>query len=99
MLQIEKGKELLKKMIQATVWCFKRPFSLGRTDLVEDEELLALLRDAHLNPVLIGIESLNQESLDYIDKKQKIEDIEYCGKMLEKYKIRLIASIVLGLDL
>ena len=48
--------------------------------------------------MLIGIESLNQESLDYIDKKQKIEDIEYCGEMLEKYKFCLIASIVLGID-
>ena len=29
--------------------------------------------------------------------KTKIEDIEYCGRC-EKYKIKLIASIVLGLD-
>lgn len=93
----KRAKEILKKMIQNDL-VFKETFFFGRTDLVEDEELLALLRDAHLNRVLIGIESLNQESLDYIDKKQKIEDIEYCGKMLEKYKIRLIASIVLGLD-
>lgn len=93
----KRAKEILKKMIQNDL-VFKETFFFGRTDLAEDEELLALLRDAHLNRVLIGIESLNQESLDYIDKKQKIEDIEYCGQMLEKYKIKLIASIVLGLD-
>ncbi|QQY80828.1 B12-binding domain-containing radical SAM protein [Keratinibaculum paraultunense] len=92
-----RAKEILKKMIQNDL-VFRETFFFGRTDLAEDEELLALLRDAHLNRVLIGIESLNQESLDYIDKKQKIEDIEYCGQMLEKYKIKLIASIVLGLD-
>lgn len=93
----ERAKEILTKMIQNNL-VFKETFFFGRTDLAKDEELLALLRDAHLNRVLIGIESLNQASLDYIDKKQKIEDIEYCGKMLEKYKIRLISSIVLGLD-
>lgn len=93
----ERAKEILTKMIQNDL-VFNETFFFGRTDLAKDEELLALLRDAHLNRVLIGIESLNQESLDYIDKKQKKEDIEYCGKMLEKYKIRLIASIVLGLD-
>lgn len=93
----KRAKEILIKMIQNDL-VFNETFFFGRTDLAKDEELLALLRDAHLNRVLIGIESLNQESLDYIDKKQKIEDIEYCGKMLEKYKIRLIASIVLGLD-
>ncbi|MCF6460703.1 B12-binding domain-containing radical SAM protein [Clostridium sp. Cult3] len=93
----ERAKKILTKMIQNDL-VFNETFFFGRTDLAKDEELLALLRDAHLNRVLIGIESLNQESLDYIDKKQKKEDIEYCGEMLEKYKIRLIASIVLGLD-
>lgn len=93
----ERAKKILTKMIQNDL-VFNETFFFGRTDLAKDEELLALLRDAHLNRVLIGIESLNQESLDYIDKKQKKEDIEYCGEMLEKYKIRLIASIVLGLN-
>ena len=92
-----RAKEILRKMIDNDL-IFGETFFFGRTDLAKDEELLALLRDAHLNRVLIGIESLNQDSLDYIDKKQKIEDIEYCGEMLQKYKIRLIASIVLGID-
>lgn len=92
-----RAKEILRKMIKNDL-VFKETFFFGRTDLAKDEELLALLRDAHLNRVLIGIESLNQKSLDYINKKQKIEDIEKAGEMLAKYKIRLIASIVLGLD-
>ncbi|SHI16752.1 B12-binding domain-containing radical SAM protein [Sporanaerobacter acetigenes] len=92
-----RAKEILRKMIENKL-VFKETFFFGRTDLANDEELLVLLRDAHLNRVLIGIESLNQKSLDYIDKKQKIEDIEKAGEMLAKYKIKLIASIVLGLD-
>lgn len=92
-----RAKEILQKMIQNDL-VFKETFFFGRTDMANDEELLALLRDAHLNRVLIGIESLNQESLEYIDKHQKIKDIERCGNILQKYKIKLIASIVLGLD-
>ena len=92
-----RAKEILRKMIDNDL-VFRETFFFGRTDLARDEELLGLLRDAHLTRVLIGIESLNQDSLDYIDKKQKIEDIEYCGEMLKKYKIRLISSIVLGID-
>lgn len=47
---------------------FKETFFFGRTDMANDEELLDLLHRAHLNRVLVGIESLNQESLDYINK-------------------------------
>ena len=47
---------------------------------------------------MIGIESLNQNALDEIHKGQNIEDIRKAGAACEKYKIRMIASIVLGLD-
>ena len=90
-------KELLRRMIKENL-IFKETFFFGRTDLAEDDELLQLLQQAHLNRVLVGIESLNQKSLNSIHKKQKIVDIEKCANKLAKYKIRLIASLVLGLD-
>lgn len=93
----ERAKEILRKMISNNL-VFKETFFFGRTDMANDEELLQLLHDAHLTRVLIGIESLNQESLNNINKKQKISDIEKCGTALAKHKIRLIASLVLGLD-
>ncbi|WP_446899611.1 B12-binding domain-containing radical SAM protein [Clostridium sp. LBM24168] len=93
----ERAKEILRKMISNNL-IFKETFFFGRTDMANDEELLQLLHDTHLNRVLIGIESLNQKSLDDINKKQKISDIKNCGEILKKYKIKLIASLVLGLD-
>lgn len=93
----DRAKEILRKMIENNL-VFKETFFFGRTDMANDEELLDLLHRAHLNRVLVGIESLNQESLDYINKKQKISDIEECAAALLKHKIKLIASIVLGLD-
>lgn len=93
----ERTKEILRQMI-ANDLIFKETFFFGRTDMYEDEEMLTLLKQAHLNRVLVGIESLNQNSLNYINKGQKISDIIKCAESLTKHKIKLIASIVLGLE-
>lgn len=58
----ERAKEICRRMIDEGL-VFKETFFFGRTDLADDEELLGLLRDAHLTRVLIGIESLNQKRL------------------------------------
>lgn len=92
-----RAKEILRQMIKNDV-VFRETFFFGRTDMANDDELLGLLRDAHLRRVLIGIESLNQKAQDYIDKRQNIDAIVKCGKKLSQYKIKLIASLVLGLD-
>lgn len=91
------AKELCRRMI-AEGLVFRETFFFGRTDMARDEELLDLLDRAHLNRVLVGIESLNQEALDAIHKGQRLADIEACGAALSRHKIRLIASLVLGID-
>lgn len=93
----ERAKEICRRMIQEGL-TFKETFFFGRTDMADDEELLQLLHDAHLTRVLIGIESLNQAALNSIHKGQNIENIRRAGVACEKYHIRVIASIVLGLD-
>lgn len=93
----ERAKAICRRMI-AEGLTFKETFFFGRTDLADDEELLGLLHDAHLTRVLIGIESLNQKALDSIHKGQSVENIRRAGAACEKYHIRMIASIVLGLD-
>lgn len=93
----ERVKAILRRMIDEGL-VFKETFFFGRTDLANDEEMLTLLRQANLSRVLVGIESLNQVSLDSINKHQKISDIEKCAEALSRHKIRLISSIVLGID-
>jgi len=93
----ERAKEICRRMIEEGL-VFKETFFFGRTDMANDEELLRLLKHAHLTRVLIGIESLNQEALDAINKGQNISDIERAAAACKKYGIRLIASVVLGLD-
>lgn len=93
----ERAKEICRRMI-AEGLVFKETFFFGRTDLAKDEELLQLLHDAHLTRVLIGIESLNQKALDRVNKGQNIQDIRDAAKACADHGIRLIASIVLGID-
>lgn len=92
-----RAKEICRRMIVEHLQ-FKETFFFGRTDMAQDEELLDLLRQAHLTRVLIGIESLNQEALNAVDKRQSIEDIHRAGLACRDHGIRLIASVVLGLD-
>ncbi|MBN1366210.1 MAG: B12-binding domain-containing radical SAM protein [Syntrophaceae bacterium] len=93
----ERIKKLLKKMISENL-IFKETFFFGRADIAFDNELLELLRDARARRVLVGFESLNQSSHDLINKKMNVEDIYSLGDKLTAYKIKLIASIVLGMD-
>ncbi|MGI6229377.1 MAG: B12-binding domain-containing radical SAM protein [Tractidigestivibacter sp.] len=93
----ERAKEICRRIIDENLQ-FKETFFFGRTDMANDPELLDLLAKAHLNWVLIGIESLNQESLDTIDKHQSVEDIRRAGEACREHGIQLIASIVLGID-
>jgi radical SAM superfamily enzyme YgiQ (UPF0313 family) len=93
----ERAKEICRRIIAEHLQ-FKETFFFGRTDMASDEELLNLLAQAHLTRVLIGIESLNQKALDSVNKHQNIEDIRRAGAACRDHGIRLIASIVLGLD-
>ena len=93
----ERAKEICRRIIAENLQ-FKESFFFGRTDMVNDPELLDLLAAAHLNWVLIGIESLNQDSLDAINKHQNLDDIRRAGQACRDHGIQLIASIVLGID-
>jgi len=77
---------------------FKETFFYARTDMFDDSELLDLLKRANFRRVFIGIESLNQQSLKYVNKKQTLTNIEQMRDQLNKYKFKLIASFVIGLD-
>ncbi|MCD8365131.1 MAG: B12-binding domain-containing radical SAM protein [Clostridiales bacterium] len=93
----ERAKEICRRMIEENL-VFRETFFFGRTDMANDEELMTLLEKAHLNRVLIGIESLNEKALEQIHKGQHREDIVRAARTCRDHKIRLIASIVLGLD-
>ena len=93
----ERAKEILDKMIFHRL-IFKETFFYARMDMFDDSELMDLLKKANFQRVFIGIESLNQQSLKYVNKKQALTNIEQMRTQLNKYKFKLIASFVIGLD-
>lgn len=92
-----RAKEILDKMIFYGL-IFKETFFYARTDMFDDSELVNLLKKANFRRVFIGIESLNQQSLKYVNKKQTLTNIEKMRDQLNKHKFKLIASFVIGLD-
>ncbi len=89
-------KRLLKMMIDEDLvipWS-----SQVRTDVTRDPELLDLMQRSGCELVYLGLESVNQETLDGFEKAQTVEDIEVAIKKLHEYGIRSHGMFVLGAD-
>jgi len=69
-----------------------------RTDVVKDPELLDLMRRSGCQLVYLGLESVNQETLDEYEKSQTVADIERAIKILHDYGIKSHGMFVLGAD-
>jgi anaerobic magnesium-protoporphyrin IX monomethyl ester cyclase len=69
-----------------------------RTDVVRDPELMELMRASGAEFVALGLESVNQATLDHFEKSQTVGDIEHAIKVLHDYGIRSHGMFVLGAD-
>ena len=89
-------KKLLQMMIDEDLVI---PWSAQvRTDVVRDPELLDLMRRSGCSLVYLGLESVNQETLDRFEKSQTVADIEKAIKVLHDYGIKSHGMFVLGAD-
>ena len=89
-------KRLLQMMIDEDLVI---PWSAQvRTDVVKDPELLDLMRRSGCKIVYLGLESVNQETLDRFEKSQTVADIENAIKVLHDYDIKSHGMFVLGAD-
>jgi len=89
-------KQLLAMMIERGLVI---PWSAQvRTDVVGDPELLGLMRRSGCELVYLGLESVNQATLDAYEKSQSVADIERAIKVLHEYGIRSHGMFVLGAD-
>ena len=70
----------------------------ARTDVVDDPELLDLLRRSKCQRLGIGLESVNQETLDSYEKSQSLDDIVRAIDTLHDYGIKTHGMFVLGAD-
>ena len=69
-----------------------------RTDVVRDKELLELMQASGADFVALGLESVNQATLDGFEKSQTVGDIEHAIKVLHDYGVRSHGMFVLGAD-
>ncbi len=92
----KRSKELMREMIARKLtpkWTAQ-----VRVEIAKDPELLQLMKDSGCHTVYIGFESVNPETLKIYNKKQSVEDIENCIKILHEYKIRIHGMFVFGSD-
>lgn len=96
-----RAKELLREMIKLNN-SFDVPIVfITQADLTiaNDEELLRLMADANLVDVLIGIESINQDSLRDLNKLQNIRlDICEAVRKIQSYGMAVLGSMIIGAD-
>jgi len=69
-----------------------------RTDVVKDRELLELMRASGADFVALGLESVNQATLDGFQKSQTVAEIEDAIRILHEYGVRSHGMFVLGAD-
>jgi radical SAM superfamily enzyme YgiQ (UPF0313 family) len=89
-------KELLQMMIDEKLqvsWSAQ-----VRTDVARDLELLDLMRRSGCWNVFLGLESVNQSTLDQYEKSQSVEDIVRAVDRLHDYGISAHGMFVLGAD-
>jgi len=80
----------------------KFPFSLyteASLNLAEDEEMLALMREAHFTRVFLGIETPVAESLKETTKFQNLrKDLLESVKLIQAYGMEVMAGFIVGFD-
>jgi radical SAM superfamily enzyme YgiQ (UPF0313 family) len=69
-----------------------------RTDVVKDTELLDLMRRSGCERIALGLESLDQETLDGFEKSQTVDDIERAITVLGEHGIWPFGMFMVGAD-
>ncbi|MEM3341517.1 MAG: radical SAM protein [Thermoplasmata archaeon] len=91
-----RSKVLFQRMIDEGVKCDW--FAQVRTDVAKDEELLKLMADSGCYTVFIGLESVNDETLRKMNKRQNLEDIRNSIRKLHDYNIHVHGMFIFGND-
>ncbi len=92
----ERSKELLRAKIAEHI-SFKWSAQV-RTDVAKDEELLRLMAESGCDTVHIGFESVNPKTLEAYNRKQNLDEIVQCIKMVRDHGIEIHGMFVFGAD-
>ncbi len=96
-----RAKELLRELVKLNN-SFKVPIRfMTQADISIscDEELLELMADSNLIDILVGIESINKDSLKDLHKLQNVRlDVHEAVRKIQSYGIAVMASMIIGAD-
>jgi anaerobic magnesium-protoporphyrin IX monomethyl ester cyclase len=84
-------KEICKRGWDIHWWCFSRVDTI-----VRNPEMVSLMHKAGCRSTYIGIESRNQETLDYYNKKISADISREAISILKNNKIEMTASFIIG---
>jgi radical SAM superfamily enzyme YgiQ (UPF0313 family) len=89
-------KKLLRRMIEENLGF--DILVLTRIDIARDDELLTLMRQAGIDRLYKGFESIQPDTLEVYDKRQKAEEIAIAIEKLYRYGFRISGSFIFGAD-
>lgn len=96
---LSKDKEYLKALCEALAPLKKQWFAPVTISVCYDDELLELMQKSGCCEVLIGFESMSQDSVQAINKGfNSVCDYKKCVEKLHSRNIKVTGSFVLGLD-
>jgi len=75
---------------QMTIFC--------RSSIGKHPDLLKLMKRAGVARVFMGVESLNQESLDSVTKRQSVADIKNAVDAIRNHGITVLSTLIMGFD-
>ncbi len=91
----EHAKELFRRLIPLKI----RWFSQGTINIAKDDELMRLMRDSGCMGVLIGFESLDDNTLKKLNKEFNFSiDREEAISKIHSYDLKIYATFVFGND-
>ncbi len=92
----DRVKQILKRIISERLnisWSAQT-----RVDIAQDPELLRLMADSNCDTLHIGFESINPLTLKAFNKKQEVQEIEYCVRKVKEYHLSIHGMFVFGAD-
>ena len=94
------NKAFARKLFEAIIpmklsdWYCQSSINVGR-----DKEMLALMKEAGCQQMIIGIESVEEESISGMDKKiNKVDEYYECINNIQSAGIKVLGSFILGSD-
>jgi hypothetical protein len=90
------ARQVLERIIaeglkpQITIFC--------RSSVGKHPEMLKLMRRAGVMRIFVGVESLNQESLDSVTKRQSVADIKTAVDEIRRHGITILSTLIMGFD-